>query len=117
MDAPRSATAVCEGARRPTTLEEASFVRRLIQGWPVTPEERAAVKRILNIADCRIGVSADQLLAESPSDSTLIVLDIDKPGDDWVSVPFGLILSQRVSHGSLERKIPFTHVDAAQSVD
>ena len=61
-------------------------MRRLILDWPVVPEERTIVKRILNIADCRIGVYNGHLLAESPLDCTLILLNIDVPDDDWVVI-------------------------------
>jgi hypothetical protein len=78
----------CNDARRPATLEQAKSVRRLTLKWPVPPDERATIKRILNMADCRIGVADVHLWAESRLDSTLILVNIEKTGDDWVSVPY-----------------------------
>lgn len=84
-----SSYAVCLSVTRPTSEEDAETVRRLISDWPVSEEERVKVKSILNIADCRIGVSDDAILAEAPGDASVVVIDINNPEDGWVYIPWG----------------------------
>lgn len=85
----RSAYVVCANATRPADNASAATVRSVILKWPVDEDHRSAAKRILNIADCRIGVCDGVLMAEAPKDAGVIVFDIDNPRDDWASVMWG----------------------------
>lgn len=83
----RTSYAVCAEAARPTTAERL-LVRSAIAGWPIKEDRRLIVKRILNIADCRMGVADGVILAEAPGDGHVVVLDIDNEQDDWASIPW-----------------------------
>ena len=83
----RSSYAVCARVTRPT-VSEAVLVRNFVRNWP-TDENRMQVKNILSIADCRVSVADGLVLAEAPGDGQVVVIDIDNPGDDWVSIPWG----------------------------
>ena len=84
----RTSYAVCAGVTRPSA-DDKMVVRCAIGEWPIDEGRRVAVKRILNISDCRMGVADGAILAEAPGDKKVVVIDIDNDYDDWASIPWG----------------------------
>tara|TARA_B110000046_G_scaffold182026_2_gene215232 strand:+ start:92 stop:361 length:270 start_codon:yes stop_codon:yes gene_type:complete len=81
----RTAKMVCADAVRPN-MQDTAAVRDAVANWPIDADARKVVKRILNINDCRMGVSDGCILAEAPGDCLVVAIDVDDMTGDWACI-------------------------------